>query len=156
MKLVSGACPVEKLNQLGINVALGTDGAASNNDLDMIGEMRTATFLGKLTANDPKAVSAETTLKMATLHGARALGIDHITGSLEAGKSADVIAINLEQIETEPQYHPVSSIVYAAARNQVTDVWVKGKQLLKNRVLTTLDEKELIANAQKWGAKIKS
>lgn len=156
MKLASGACPVAKLQEAGINVALGTDGAASNNDLDMIGEMRSAAFLGKLTANNPKAVSAEQALAMATLRGAKALGIDHLTGSLEAGKSADFITIDLEQIETEPLYHPISSIVYAAARHQVTDVWVKGKQLLKNRKLATLDEKELIAKAQKWGTKIKS
>lgn len=156
LKLVSGACPVEKLHQLGINVALGTDGAASNNDLDMIGEIRTAAFIGKITANDPKAVSAENVLKMATINGAKALGIDHLTGTLTPGKSADFIAINLEQIETVPLYHPLSQIVYAASREQITDVWVKGKQLLKNRQLQTVDEKELINKAQSWRNKIKS
>lgn len=156
MKLVSGACPVEKLNRLGINVALGTDGAASNNDLDMMGEMRTAAFLGKMTANDPKAVGAEEVLKMATIRGAKALGIDHKTGSLTPGKSADFIAIDFDQIETQPLYNPVSQIVYCTPRNQVTDAWVAGKQLLKNRQLTTLDEKELIAKAQIWRKKIKS
>lgn len=155
MKLVSGACPVEKLTRLGMNVALGTDGAASNNDLDMISEMRTAAFLGKLTANDPKAVTADETLKMATLNGAKALGIDQFTGSLAPGKSADFIAIDLDQIETQPLYHPVSQIVYASSRHQVTDVWVAGKQLLKNRELTTLDEKELLNKAQSWRKKIK-
>jgi 5-methylthioadenosine/S-adenosylhomocysteine deaminase len=156
LKLVSGISPVEKLHQLGINVALGTDGAASNNDLDMIGEIRTAAFIGKITANDPKAVSAENVLKMATINGAKALGIDHETGSLTPGKSADFIAINLEQIETVPLYHPLSQIVYAASREQVTDVWVKGKQLLKNRQLQTLDEKELINKTQSWRNKIKN
>jgi 5-methylthioadenosine/S-adenosylhomocysteine deaminase len=155
MKLVSGACPVAKLVQHGINVALGTDGAASNNDLDMFGEMRTAAFLGKITANDPKAVSAETVLKMATLNGAKALGIDHLTGSLTVGKSADFIAIDLEQIETQPLYHPISQIVYAASRHQVTDVWVAGQQLLKNRELTTLNTEELLAKAEAWAKKIK-
>jgi 5-methylthioadenosine/S-adenosylhomocysteine deaminase len=156
MKLVSGSCPVEKLTQLSINVALGTDGAASNNDLDMFGEMRSAAFLGKVTANDPKAVPAEQVLKMATIHGAKALGIDHITGSLVAGKAADFIAINLDHIETQPLYHPISQIVYATPRHQITDVWVAGKQLLKNRQLQRIDEKELLAKAEAWRKKIKS
>jgi 5-methylthioadenosine/S-adenosylhomocysteine deaminase len=156
MKLVSGACPVEKLQQLGINVALGTDGAASNNDLDMISEMRSAAFLGKITANDPKAISAESALKMATLHGARTLGIDHLTGSLTPGKVADFIAIDLDQIETQPLYHPTSQIVYAASRHQVTDVWIEGRHVLKERKLQTLDEKELLNKAKIWRKKIKN
>ncbi len=156
MKLNSGSSPVQKLLNAGIIVALATDGAASNNDLDMIGEMRTAAFLGKMTANDPRALNAETALKMATLHGARALGIDHLTGSLTKGKAADFIAINLEEIETQPLYHPVSQIVYAASRHQVTDVWAAGKRLLKNRELQTLDETELLAKAKTWRKKIKN
>lgn len=156
MKLVSGACPVQALAQHGINIALGTDGAASNNDLDMFGEMRSAAFLGKITANNPRAVSAEMALKMATINGAKALGIDHMTGSLTPGKMADFIAVNLEEIETQPLYHPISQIVYAASRQQVTDVWVEGKQLLKNRQLLTLDEKELIIKAQNWRKRIKN
>ena len=154
MKLVSGNCQVQKLHDLGINVALGTDGAASNNDLDMIGEMRTAAFLGKITANSPLALNAEQVLKMATLNGAKALGIDHITGSLTPGKSADFIAIDLEQIETQPLYHIVSQIVYATSRFQVTDTWVCGRQLMKNRKLQTVDEKELLEKAQIWREKI--
>lgn len=156
MKLASGQCPVEKLSESGINIALGTDGAASNNDLDMISEMRSAAFLGKISTMNPRAVSAEKVLKMATMNGAKALGIDSITGSLTPGKAADFIAIDLEQIETQPVYHPVSQIVYAASRNQVTDVWVAGKQLLKNRQLLTLDEKELLKKAQYWRKKIKN
>ncbi|RDI44809.1 TRZ/ATZ family hydrolase [Aquicella lusitana] len=156
MKLVCGGCPVEKLTRLGINVALGTDGAASNNDLDMFSEMRTAALLGKTVANDPKAVSAEKVIKMATLNGAKALGIDHLTGSLAPGKAADLIAIDLEQIETLPLYHPISQIVYASSRYQVAHVWVAGKQLLKNRELLTLNEKELLNKAQYWGKKIKN
>jgi 5-methylthioadenosine/S-adenosylhomocysteine deaminase len=155
MKLVSGNCPVEKLTKAGINDALGTDGAASNNDLDMFGEMRTAALLGKVTANDPKALSASNTLRMATINGAKALGIDHVTGSLKIGKSADFIAIDLEQLETIPLYHPISQIVYATGRQQVTDVWVRGKQLLKNRQLTQLDEKELINKAKVWRHRIR-
>lgn len=156
MKLVGGFCPVEKLTELGINVALGTDGAASNNDLDMFSEMRTAALLGKVVANDPRAVSAEKAMKMATINGAKALGIDHITGSLTAGKSADFIAINIEQIETQPLYNPVSQVVYATPRSQVTDVWVADKQLLKNRHLQTLDEKELLNKAHIWRKRIKN
>jgi len=154
MKLASGICPVEKLRQAGLNVALGTDGAASNNDLDMIGEMRSAALLGKLATLNPEALSAQDTLTMATLNGAKALGIDHLTGSLAVGKSADFIAINLDEIETLPLYHPLSQIVYAASRNQVTDTWVQGKQLMKNRVLLTLDEAELKQKAKAWRKKI--
>src|SRR3990167_6633986 len=156
MKLVSGACPVEKLSQLGINVALGTDGAASNNDLDMFGEMRSAAFLGKMTANNPKAVSADHVLKMETLNGAKALGINHLAGSLAPGKAADFIAINLDEIETQPLYQPISQIVYATPRSQVTDVWVAGKQLLKDRELLTLDKKKLVDKAKSWQKKIKT
>ena len=154
MKTASGISPVQQLLNRGINVALGTDGAASNNDLDMIGEMRTAALVGKIAANDATAVSAEQVLKMATLHGAKALGIDHITGSLTKGKAADFIAIDLSAIETQPLYHPISQIVYASTRSQVTDVWVAGKQLLKNRELTTLDEKELLQKTHAWREKI--
>jgi len=154
MKLASGTCPVNQLQAKGVNVALGTDGAASNNDLNMLEEMRTAALLAKLTTQNPENLSAPETLKLATLNGAKALGIDSITGSLTIGKAADFAAINLEEIETLPVFHPVSQIVYAAARNQVTDVWVAGKQLLKNRKLMTLDEKELIDKAKYWGEKI--
>jgi 5-methylthioadenosine/S-adenosylhomocysteine deaminase len=155
MKLASGICPVEKLTSLNLNVALGTDGAASNNDLNILGEMRSAAFLAKLSTHDPVSLPAENALKMATINGAKALGIDHITGSLTVGKSADFIAINLEEIETLPLYHPISQIVYAASRTQVTDVWVMGKQLLKNRKLLTLDEKELMTKAHAWSSKIR-
>lgn len=154
MKLVSGSCPVQKLLDHGINVALGTDGAASNNDLDMISEMRTAAFLGKHSSQNPKAVTAETALQMATLNGAKALGIEHLTGSLKVGKSADITAIDLGELETQPLYHPVSQIVYAASRHQVTNVWVQGKQVLKNRELQTLNYADLLARAKKWQAKL--
>ena len=154
MKLASGICPVDQLLKAGINVALGTDGAASNNDLNMIGEMRSAAFLGKIATRNPEALSAETVLQMATINGAKALGIDHLTGSLKVGKSADFIAINLAEIETQPLYHPISQIVYAASRNQVTDVWVSRKQLLRNRQLTTIDEKTLLSKIKAWREKI--
>lgn len=154
MKLASGTCPVTKLQQAGLNVALGTDGAASNNDLDMIGEMRSAALLAKLATQNPTALSAGETLTMATLNGAKALGLNSMIGSLEIGKSADFIAVDLEQIETLPLYHPASQLVYAANRNQVTDVWVAGKQLMKNRELLTLDINELKEKAIAWQKKL--
>jgi 5-methylthioadenosine/S-adenosylhomocysteine deaminase len=150
LKLASGFCPVAQCLKVGINVALGTDGAASNNDLDMLGEMRTAALLGKVVAGDPGALPAHTVLRMATLNGAKALGIDTITGSLQIGKAADVVAIDLDEIETQPLYHPVSQMVYAASRQQVTDVWVAGKRLLQQRQLTTFDDDELKAKAATW------
>ena len=156
MKLNSGQCPVQQLLNAGLNVSLATDGAASNNDLDMVGEMRSAALLGKITADDPRAANAETVLKMATLYGARTLGLDQVTGSLTPGKSADFIAINLDEIETQPLYHPISQIVYAASRHQVTDVWCAGKRLLKARELQTLDERELLNKAKTWRKKIKN
>ncbi|MCD6040156.1 MAG: mtaD [Gammaproteobacteria bacterium] len=154
MKLASGACPVGILRAKGLNVALGTDGAASNNDLNMLEEMRSAALMAKHLTLNPESLSAPDILTKATLQGAKALGIDHITGSLSVGKSADFIAVNLEAIETLPVYHPISQIVYSASRSQVTDVWVAGKQLLKNRELTTLQEKELIEKAKYWGERI--
>jgi 5-methylthioadenosine/S-adenosylhomocysteine deaminase len=156
MKLGNAICPVTQLQKRNITVALGTDGAASNNDLDMFGEMRAAAFLAKSFNRDPMALPAHDTLQLATLNGARALGMDHIIGSLTKGKAADFIAINLEEIETLPLYHPVSQIIYAANRNQVTDVWVAGKRLMKNRKLLTLDEKEIKEKAHYWAGKIKA
>jgi 5-methylthioadenosine/S-adenosylhomocysteine deaminase len=154
MKLASGFCPVQQLLNAGVNVALGTDGAASNNDLDMFGEMRSAALLGKITARDASAVNAEQVLHMATLGGAKALGLESQIGSLEVGKAADITAVDLGQLETQPVYHPVSQIVYAAGREQVSDVWVAGQHLLKDRVLTTLDQQAIAAKAQQWGEKI--
>lgn len=155
LKLASGFCPVQKLIKAGINVAIGTDGAASNNDLDMFGEMRSAALLAKAVAGDASAVSASAALRMATLNGARALGLDGETGSLRRGKSADVVAVHLGGIESQPVYHPVSQLVYATGRDKVSDVWVAGKHLLKERALTTLDETDILAKARQWREKIK-
>ena len=154
MKLASGFCPVAELVNNKINVALGTDGAASNNDLDMLSELRSAALLAKAVASNASAIPAETALAMATINGARALGLDDVTGSLSRGKAADVIAINLNRPETQPVYNPVSQIVYSASRDQVTDVWVQGKHLLNNRKLTTLDQEALIKKAAEWAVKI--
>ena len=150
LKLASGFCPVAKCLDAGINVALGTDGAASNNDLDMFGEMRTAALLAKGISGDASAVPAATALKMATINGAKALGIENKTGSLSIGKQADVIAIDLNQIETQPLYDPISQIVYAANRRQITDVWVAGKQLLKRGNLTTINKENLKIKIAEW------
>lgn len=155
MKLASGSCPVVEFQKLGINVALGTDGAASNNDLNMLGEMRSAAFHAKLLTQNPESLEAKKILTMATLNGAKALGMDHLIGSLTVGKAADFIAINLDEIETLPLYHPESQIVYAASRSQVTDVWVGGKQLMRNRKLLTIDETEVMHKAKYWAGKIK-
>ncbi|MDH5178784.1 MAG: TRZ/ATZ family hydrolase [Gammaproteobacteria bacterium] len=154
LKLASGFCPLHKLHQAGINLALGTDGAASNNDLDMFGEMRTAALLAKAVANDAGAMPAGEILRMATINGARALGLEHEIGSLEIGKAADVIAVNLSGIETEPVYKPVSQLVYATNRERVTDVWVAGRHLVKDRDLTTLAEHDLLSRVRNWQQKL--
>jgi len=145
LKLASGFCPVQKLLDAGVNVALGTDGSASNNDLNMLGEMNTAALIGKCVANNAAAVNAHQVLRMATVNGARALGIENITGSLEKNKFA---------LEMQPVYHPVSHLLYSASREHVTDVWVAGKHLLKDRALTTLDEQKILQKVRAWNEKI--
>ena len=154
LKLASGFCPVHKLMQAGINVALGTDGAASNNDLDMFSEMRSAALLAKGVAADATALPAHLALRMATINGAKALGIDDITGSLEIGKAADIVAVDLAQLATQPVYDPISQIVYATGRHQVSDVWVSGKHLLDSGQLTTINEASVLQNAGSWRDKI--
>lgn len=154
MKLASGFCPVNALLNAHVNVALGTDGAASNNDLDMLGEMRSCALLAKAVSQDSTAVSAATALEMATINAAKALGLDANIGSLEIGKEADIIAIDLDTIETQPLYDPVSQIVYSANRNQISDVWVSGKPLLESRELTTLDSNLSLQTVKDWGEKI--
>ncbi len=156
LKLASGFCPVGLCLDAGINVALGTDGAASNNDLDMLGEMRTAALLGKAVAQDASSVPAMTALRMATINGAKALGLEHEIGSLTVGKSADVIAIDFDCLETRPLYCPISQIVYAANRQQVSHVWVAGRQLLKQRELTTVNLSALHERIDEWQDRLKS
>ena len=150
LKLASGFCPVDQLQQANINVALGTDGAASNNDLDMIAEMRTAALLAKAVANNASALPAEDILRMATINGAKAMGLDTEIGSIEVGKSADLSAIDLSGIENQPVYNPISQLVYSAGRENVSNVWVAGNHLLKDRELTTLDEKAILEKAAYW------
>jgi len=156
LKLASGFCPLAALMSHGVNCALGTDGAASNNDLDMLGEMRTAALLAKAVAGDPCAVPAHVALQMATLNGARALGLDQDTGSLAAGKSADLVAFDLGGLRAQPVYDPISQIVYAGHRDQVTDVWVGGRRVVEDRHLMTLDEQDLLATAERWRSRIEA
>ena len=155
LKLASGLCPVSRLAAAGVNVALGTDGAASNNDLDMLGEMRTAALLGKLAAGDATACPAADVLRMATLGGARSLGLDDRIGSLEPGKSADAAAIDLRGPDTQPVYNPISQVVYAATRAHVREVWVAGRRVVRGGVLETLDAAETVREAQVWRARIR-
>jgi 5-methylthioadenosine/S-adenosylhomocysteine deaminase len=154
MKLASGFCPVQKLLDNGINVALGTDGAASNNDLDMFSEMRSAALLGKAVAADATAVSAATALQMATLNGARALGLGEIIGSLEAGKAADITAVRLDTLNSVPVYNPISQLVYSTQANQVSHVWVGGRIVLNEGKLTTMNIQALQEQTESWRRQI--
>lgn len=154
LKLASGFCPVETLWQAGVNVAIGTDGAASNNDLDLLGETRTAALLAKAVAGSATALDAHRALRMATLNGARALGLERCLGSLEVGKAADMVAFDMSGLAQQPIYDPVSQLIYASNRDCVKHVWAGGRPLLKDGKLTRLDEQELIENARTWGQKI--
>lgn len=156
LKLASGFAPITALLNNGINVGLGTDSAASNNRLDIFEEMRLAALLAKASSSQADALSAYRVLEMATINGARALGIDKITGSLEPGKTADIAAIDFSDLHLSPCYDPVSHLVYAAGREQVSHVWVNGRILLKNKQLTTLDSAELHNRAAYWEECIKS
>lgn len=154
LKLASGFARIQAMRVAGINVGIGTDGAASNNKLDLLGDLRLAALLAKAQSNDPTALDAHSALEMATLSGAKALGMEDRIGSLIAGKQADVIAIDLSSIETQPVFDPVSQIIYAAGREQVSHVWVNGQCLMENRQLTTLAESDLLAKAKWWQARI--
>jgi 5-methylthioadenosine/S-adenosylhomocysteine deaminase len=150
LKLASGLAPVSALLARGVNVALGTDGAASNNRLDIFAEMRFAALLAKATAGDPSTVPAAQAVAMATIFGARALGLDAAIGSLAAGKQADMIAVDLGSIGATPCYDPVSHLVHAIGREAVTDVWVAGRRVVESRVLTSADEASIAARALTW------
>ena len=150
LKLASGFCPVARLLEAGINVALGTDGAGSNNDLDMFGEMRSAALLGKGVAGNAAAVTAEDALAMATINGAHAIGLGDETGSLKPGKMADITCVDVNEPATQPVHHPISLLVYSASRDQVADVWVGGKQVLEDRRLINVDQAEILERAAAW------
>ena len=150
LKLASGIAPIKTMLEAGINVGIGTDGTASNNRLDMLTETRLAALLQKGVSGDAAALPAWQALEMATLNAAKALGWDRDIGSLVAGKAADMVAIDLSAIETQPCYDPASHLFYAAGREHVTHSWVNGELLLDNRVLTKLDEQELKSKAAMW------
>jgi 5-methylthioadenosine/S-adenosylhomocysteine deaminase len=150
MKLGSGIAPVPALVAAGVNVALGTDGAASNNRLDLFAEMRIAALLAKVATGDPSMLPAQQVLGAATLAGARALGLEREIGSLIAGKQADIVAVDLSALDALPCYDPVSHLVHAVGREAVTDVWVAGRQVVAHRALQTADEAALAASARLW------
>ena len=154
LKLASGFCPACALQRTGVNVAIGTDGAASNNDLDMFGETRTAAILSKAVAQDAAGLDAFAALRAATLGSARAMGFDHLIGSIQPGKQADLACVDLSALETQPLHHVVSQLVYATGRHQVTDVWIAGHHKLRERRLVDMDEAGIVANARQWRARI--
>jgi 5-methylthioadenosine/S-adenosylhomocysteine deaminase len=154
LKLASGFCPVSALHRAGVGLALGTDGCASNNDLDMLGEMRTAALLAKGVALDAAALDAPSALRMATLGGARAMALDEHIGSIEVGKQADLITLRVDVPEMQPLYDPISQIVYAGARQYVRDVWIAGECKVSDGELVDIDAAAVLAKARHWGQRI--
>jgi len=154
LKLASGFCPAEKLRAAGVNVCIGTDGCASNNDLDMFGEMRTAAMLAKAVASDASAFDAAYALRAATLNGAAAIGLGERVGSIEPGKRADLTAVRLDALETQPLYHVASQLVYATGRHQVSDVWIDGRRKLASGELVDIDTAAIRAKARAWRERI--
>jgi 5-methylthioadenosine/S-adenosylhomocysteine deaminase len=155
LKLASGFAPIHDALSFDVNVAIGTDGAASNNGLDMLADMRMAALLAKGVSRDATALPAQQALRMATLNGARALGIEDETGSLAVGKSADVVAINLEHYALQPVHHPYLSIVYAHASEHVSDVWIAGSAKLRQGEWVDIDLKGLYSKCHMWINKTK-
>lgn len=150
LKLASGQCDVTALLNAGTNVCLGTDSASSNNDLDMFGEMHTASLLAKITSGSAEALPAWQALEMATINGAKALNCQDEIGSLVVGKSADFVAIDLDHVSTQPVFDPIAQIVYSASRQQVTDVWVEGVTRVKNKQLLNVNIEQLLSTAKQW------
>ena len=155
LKLASGFAPVARYLDAGVNVGLGTDGAASNNRLDLMEEMRLAALLAKAVSGRAEALPAHTAVRMATLAGATALGLEHRLGSLVPGKEADLTAVNLSTLAMSPCFDPVSHLVYCAGRQDVSDVWIAGRRVLQAGRLTTLNETELLARASRWQERLK-
>ena len=155
MKLASGTAPVVEMRAAAIPVGLGTDGAASNNDLDMFEAMRQAAFLHKLHTGDPRAIPASTALAMATIEGARALGMDRMIGSLEAGKRADLIVVDMSAARQTPMYDPLSHLVYVTRGDDVRTTIVNGRVLMQDRRVLTLDESRVISDAKAWAVKVR-
>jgi 5-methylthioadenosine/S-adenosylhomocysteine deaminase len=156
MKLASGAANVVAMRRAGMIVGLGTDGAASNNDLDMFEAMRQASFLAKLHTMDPRALPARTTLEMATIEGARALGMDAEIGSLEPGKRADLIAVSMTAARQTPMYDPLSHLVYVTRGDDVKTTIVNGRVLMRDRKMLTLDEAEVLREARTMAERVRA
>ena len=155
MKLASGIAPVEKMLDAGITVGIGTDGSASNNDVDMFGEMNTVAKIHKVARMDPTAMNASTTLNSATIGGATVLNAEHKIGSLEIGKKADLIVLDLNQPHLTPIYNPISHLVYAARGSDVIHSVINGRIVMQNRHLTTLNETIILAKMAEIGEEIK-
>jgi 5-methylthioadenosine/S-adenosylhomocysteine deaminase len=156
MKLASGIAPIAALVDAGVNVALGTDGAASNNRLDILSEMRLASLLAKVATGNAAALPAAMVLAMATINGARALGLDAVAGSLTPGKDADVVAVDLSRVATQPVFDPVSHLVHAADRDCVSDVWVRGAHVVADGEVLTIDTPALLARTRAWQKRLES
>ncbi len=154
LKLASGFCPVHKLHRAGVNLGLGTDGCASNNDLDMFDEMRTAALLAKGVSGDATALDAASALHIATLGSARAIGLDERIGSIVPGKQADLVLVALDALETQPLYHAISQLVYSTGRHQVTDVWIAGQRKLADGALVDMDSVAIRTRARQWQQRI--
>jgi 5-methylthioadenosine/S-adenosylhomocysteine deaminase len=154
LKLASGIAPVDRFIRAGINLGFGTDGAASNNRLDLFGEMRLAALLAKGASGDPAVLPAAAALRAATLDAARALNLDSQIGSIVPGKRADLVAVDLHALSGQPVFDPVSHLVYVAGREHVTHVWVDGKLKLNDRRLVNLDIDDLTARAAYWRTKL--
>ena len=154
LKLASGFCPAEKFRKAGVTLALGTDGCASNNDLDMFGEMRTAAQLAKAVAQQADAFDAPSVLRSATLAGARAMGLEEQIGSIEVGKQADLAAVRLDALESQPLYDVASQLVYATGRHQVSDVWIAGVRKLADRDPVGMDIPDLLERVHAWRGRI--
>jgi len=156
MKLASGIAPVKAYLASNVAIGLGTDGAASNNDLDMFEAMRVASFLQKVATSDPTTVSARTALQMATIGGARALGMDKQIGSLESGKRADIIIVGMKAARQTPMYDPISHLVYVTRGDDVQTTVVNGKVLMRNRRVVTLDRAAVLKESRAWAEKVRA
>ena len=156
MKLASGIAPADRLVARGVRVGLGSDGAASNNRLDLFQEMRQAALLAKVSTGDASVMNAHAVLRMATLNGAAALGMEAKIGSIEPGKAADLAAVRLDGIETSPCFNPASHLVYAAGREQVSHVWVDGLPRVTDGMLRNCDTARLLDAVNLWQNKLSS
>ena len=154
LKLASGFCPTHDLQQRQAKVIIGTDSCASNDDLDMFSEMRTAALLAKGVSQQATAFSAQQAIRATTIEAAAALGLDDEIGSLEKNKSADIIAISCDSIEGHPLFDVYGHLVYSTERSRVTDAFVGGRQLLRDRTLTTISEDEILTKTETWAEKI--